>query len=43
MWGFADEVNEFVGCDVGDPELTRDCTSGLSDDVDFTCTSGCGC
>ena len=42
MWGFADAVNEFVGCDVGDPELTRDCTRGLSVDVDFTCTSSCG-
>lgn len=42
MWGFADAVNEFVGCDIGDPELTRDCTRGLTVDVDFTCTSGCG-
>lgn len=42
MWGFADAVNEFVGCDLGDPELTRDCTRGLTVDVDFTCTSGCG-
>lgn len=42
MWGFADAVNEFVGCDLGDPELTRNCTRGLTVDVDFTCTSGCG-
>jgi len=42
MWGFADAVNEFVGCPVGDPELTRDCARGLTVDVDFSCTSGCG-
>ena len=42
MWGFANAVNEFVGCPLGDPELTRDCTRGLTVDVDFTCTSGCG-
>jgi polyisoprenyl-teichoic acid--peptidoglycan teichoic acid transferase len=42
MWGFADAVNEFVGCDLGDPELTRNCTRGLTVDVDFTCTANCG-
>jgi polyisoprenyl-teichoic acid--peptidoglycan teichoic acid transferase len=42
MWGFADAVNEFVGCPVGDPELTRDCSRGLKVDVDFTCTANCG-
>jgi polyisoprenyl-teichoic acid--peptidoglycan teichoic acid transferase len=42
MWGFADAVNEFVGCDIGDPELTRNCTRGLTVDVDFTCTANCG-
>ena len=42
MWGFADAVNEFVGCDIGDPELSRGCTRGLTVDVDFTCSSGCG-
>ncbi len=42
MWGFANAVNEFVGCPLGDPELTRDCTRGLTVDVDFTCSSGCG-
>lgn len=42
MWGFADAVNEFVGCDIGDPELSRGCTRGLTYDVDFTCSSGCG-
>jgi polyisoprenyl-teichoic acid--peptidoglycan teichoic acid transferase len=42
MWGFADAVNEFVGCDIGDPELTRSCTRGLEVDVDFTCTAQCG-
>jgi len=42
MWGFADAVNEFVGCDIGDPELTRSCTRGLTVDVDFTCTANCG-
>jgi LCP family protein required for cell wall assembly len=42
MWGFADAVNEYVGCDIGDPELSRNCTRGLTVDVDFTCSSGCG-
>jgi len=42
MWGFADAVNEFVGCDIGDPELSRSCTKGLEVDVDFACSSGCG-
>ena len=42
MWGFADAVNEFVGCDIGDPELSRGCTRGLTIDVDFTCETGCG-
>ena len=42
MWGFADAINEFVGCDIGDPELSRGCTRGLTYDVDFTCDSGCG-
>jgi LCP family protein required for cell wall assembly len=42
MWGFADAVNEFVGCDIGDPEVSRGCTRGLTYDVDFTCSSGCG-
>jgi len=42
MWGFADAVNEFVGCPVGDPELTRDCSRGLTVDVDFSCTANCG-
>jgi polyisoprenyl-teichoic acid--peptidoglycan teichoic acid transferase len=42
MWGFADAVNEFVGCPIGDPELTRDCARGLTVDVDFTCTANCG-
>ena len=42
MWGFADAVNEFVGCDIGDPELSRGCTRGLTVDVDFTCESSCG-
>ena len=41
MWGFADAVNEFVGCPTGDPELTRNCTRGLTVDVDFSCTSNC--
>jgi polyisoprenyl-teichoic acid--peptidoglycan teichoic acid transferase len=42
MWGFADAVNEFVGCDIGDPELSRTCTRGLTVDVDFTCSANCG-
>ena len=42
MWGFADAVNEFVGCPIGDPELTRDCPRGITVDVDFTCSSNCG-
>jgi LCP family protein required for cell wall assembly len=42
MWGFADAVNEFVGCDIGDPEVSRSCTRGLEVDVDFACQSGCG-
>ncbi len=42
MWGFADAVNEFVGCDIGDPEASRGCTRGLELDVDFTCRQGCG-
>jgi len=42
MWGFADAVNEFVGCPIGDPELTRDCSRGLTVDVDFTCAASCG-
>lgn len=42
MWGFADAVNEFVGCDIGDPEVSRGCSRGLEVDVDFTCSSGCG-
>ncbi len=42
MWGFADAVNEFVGCDIGDPEVSRNCTRGLEVDVDFVCRSGCG-
>jgi polyisoprenyl-teichoic acid--peptidoglycan teichoic acid transferase len=42
MWGFADAVNEFVGCELGDPELTRSCTRGLTVDVDFTCSANCG-
>ena len=42
MWGFADAVNEFVGCPIGDPELTRDCARGLTVDVDFSCTTSCG-
>ncbi len=41
MWGFANAVNEFVGCPLGDPELTRECTRGLTVDVDFSCTSNC--
>jgi LCP family protein required for cell wall assembly len=41
MWGFADAVNEFVGCDIGDPELSRTCTRGLTIDVDFACSSNC--
>ncbi len=42
MWGFANAVNEFVGCPIGDPELTRDCPRGLTVDVDFSCTANCG-
>jgi LCP family protein required for cell wall assembly len=42
MWGFADAVNEFVGCDIGDPEASRACTRGLEVDVDFTCRERCG-
>jgi len=42
MWGFADAVNEFVGCDIGDPELSRACTRGLTVDVDFICAANCG-
>jgi len=42
MWGFADAVNEFVGCGIGDPELSRNCTRGLPVEVDYTCASGCG-
>ena len=42
MWGFADAVNEFVGCGIGDPELSRDCTQGLQVDVDYTCSNDCG-
>ncbi len=42
MWGFADAVNEFVGCPIGDPELSRECTRGLTVDVDYTCTASCG-
>ena len=42
MWGFADAVNEFVGCDIGDPEVSRGCTRGLEVDVDFTCQQNCG-
>jgi len=42
MWGFADAVNEFIGCDIGDPEVSRSCTRGLEVDVDFVCRSGCG-
>ena len=41
MWGFADAVNEFVGCDIGDPEVSRGCTRGLEIDVDFTCRQNC--
>ena len=42
MWGFADAVNEFVGCDIGDPEASRGCTRGLEVDVDFVCRERCG-
>jgi LCP family protein required for cell wall assembly len=42
MWGFADAVNEFVGCDIGNPELSRSCTKGLEVDVDFVCNANCG-
>lgn len=42
MWGFADAVNEFVGCPIGDPELSRECTRGLMVDVDYVCTASCG-
>jgi len=42
MWGFADAVNEFVGCPIGDPELSRQCSRGITVDVDFTCTANCG-
>jgi LCP family protein required for cell wall assembly len=42
MWGFADAVNEYVGCDIGDPELSRGCTRGLEVDVDFVCRERCG-
>lgn len=41
MWGFADAINEFVGCDIGDPEVSRGCTRGLEVDVDFTCRQNC--
>ena len=43
MWGFAEAVNEFVGCDSGreDPEVSRGCTRGLEMDVDFTCRQNC--
>ena len=41
MWGFADAVNEFVGCDIGEPEVSRGCTRGLEIDVDFTCRQNC--
>ena len=41
MWGFADAVNEFVGCDIGDPEVSRGCTRGLEVDVDFVCRERC--
>jgi len=42
MWGFADAVNEFVGCPIGDPEASRNCTRGITVDVGFSCTSDCG-
>lgn len=42
MWGFADAIDEFVGCDIGDPELSRGCSRGLEVDVDFTCRERCG-
>ena len=43
MWGFAEAVNEFVGCDSGaeDPEVSRGCTRGLEIDVDFSCRQNC--
>jgi polyisoprenyl-teichoic acid--peptidoglycan teichoic acid transferase len=42
MWGFADAVNEFVGCGIGDPELSRTCSQGLLVEVDYACASDCG-
>ena len=42
MWGFADAVNEFIGCEIGDPESSRGCTRGLEVDVDFVCRERCG-
>jgi polyisoprenyl-teichoic acid--peptidoglycan teichoic acid transferase len=42
MWGFADAVNEFVGCPLGGPEVSRNCSRGITVDVDFTCTADCG-
>jgi LCP family protein required for cell wall assembly len=42
MWGFAEAVNEFVGCPLGGPEDSRNCDNGLTIDEDFTCTTQCG-
>jgi LCP family protein required for cell wall assembly len=42
MWGFAEAINEFVGCPLGGPEETRACDKGLTIDVDFSCTARCG-
>jgi LCP family protein required for cell wall assembly len=42
MWGFADAINEFVGCEIGDPETSRACSRGLEVDVDFVCRERCG-
>ena len=42
MWGFAEAVNEFVGCETGGPENgSRECTRGLEIDVDFACRQNC--